>query len=410
MEYIQLILRNLLPLVFYLVIQYKIPTQQIEVRPYCRSWIWFAGCILGLLWTIVWNQVPIIHEIATGIYIFATLSVLLLMLPVTNSSRRITALFEFFFVLILTRNLLSQVYQVGFGISGTLTDEVVIDICFIFISIILLGFIYYALSKIKEQIFTNLFLKRRHLWLIGILLPVQFYWLTEGLLNWMMSGYWDPSSSALRLVSQMKFISPVLAYLELIVIGTYVAQAFFHKKTTCTDSDSIKVRLQYSQRLRIKRNQTMGVVCLFIVLAPMLYWDLIGSQPPKLTASTELLFGEDENIHLQADITSDDDLHRFIVRFPDKKIARFFVVNKEIARLSPVVLLDACLICGPSGYIKKGNYLVCLSCHNKIFRPSLGRYGGCNPIPLRYQIKYGEILITKADLLLATNHFKSEAD
>jgi high-affinity iron transporter len=68
---------------------------------------------------------------------------------------------------------------------------------------------------------------------------------------------------------------------------------------------------------------------------------------------------------------------------------------------------DACEICGDKGYYERGSALICRNCSAPIVRSSLGRTGGCNPIPLPHQSLTGStIAISSADLKAALPHLK----
>ena len=60
---------------------------------------------------------------------------------------------------------------------------------------------------------------------------------------------------------------------------------------------------------------------------------------------------------------------------------------------------DACEICGDKGYYERGTELICRNCTAPIVRTSLGRTGGCNPIPLPHERRAdGSISVKATDL------------
>jgi uncharacterized membrane protein len=67
------------------------------------------------------------------------------------------------------------------------------------------------------------------------------------------------------------------------------------------------------------------------------------------------------------------------------------VLRRSDGRLT--VSLDACEICPPDGYGLSGNTVVCVYCSTPIPIDSLGKPGGCNPIPLEASISDSEIRI-----------------
>ena len=63
--------------------------------------------------------------------------------------------------------------------------------------------------------------------------------------------------------------------------------------------------------------------------------------------------------------------------------------------------LDACEICGPIGYFLEGGAAVCRNCTSPIALTSLGRPGGCNPVPLRSRLEGSRVVVELADLAAA---------
>ena len=92
---------------------------------------------------------------------------------------------------------------------------------------------------------------------------------------------------------------------------------------------------------------------------------------------------------------SDGDLHRYRVREGGTEV-RFLLYQKPDGKV--VAVFDACEICGPVGFFKGPNGLVCKNCASPINSQSVGTAGGCNPIPLQSTNSGGAIVIREADL------------
>jgi high-affinity iron transporter len=92
---------------------------------------------------------------------------------------------------------------------------------------------------------------------------------------------------------------------------------------------------------------------------------------------------------------SDGDLHRYEAR-EDGTEVRFLLYQKPDGKV--VAVFDACEICGPVGFFKGPNRLVCKNCASPINSQSVGTPGGCNPIPLHSTTNGGAIVIQEADL------------
>jgi high-affinity iron transporter len=100
---------------------------------------------------------------------------------------------------------------------------------------------------------------------------------------------------------------------------------------------------------------------------------------------------------------SDGDLHRYEVRESGTKV-RFLLYQKPDGKV--VAVFDACEICGPVGFFKGPNGLVCKNCASPINSQSVGTPGGCNPIPLHSASNGGAIVIQEADLAARVKVFQ----
>ena len=60
--------------------------------------------------------------------------------------------------------------------------------------------------------------------------------------------------------------------------------------------------------------------------------------------------------------------------------------------------MDACEICGPSGYFERKDDVVCKLCDVVMNRGTIGFKGGCNPIPFPYRVHDEKIKIDPRDL------------
>jgi len=92
---------------------------------------------------------------------------------------------------------------------------------------------------------------------------------------------------------------------------------------------------------------------------------------------------------------SDGDLHRFEAREGGTEV-RFLLYEKPDGKV--VAVFDACEICGPVGFFRGPNGLVCKNCASPINSQSVGTPGGCNPLPLQSKTNRDAIVIQEADL------------
>lgn len=87
-----------------------------------------------------------------------------------------------------------------------------------------------------------------------------------------------------------------------------------------------------------------------------------------------------------------DDLmeHRYSFNYKDQAV-RLLAIKKPDGKIA--VCLDDCLICPPDGYAQLGKDLFCLYCGTPIPISTVGSPGGCNPIPLKFEIIRGKIVL-----------------
>ena len=100
---------------------------------------------------------------------------------------------------------------------------------------------------------------------------------------------------------------------------------------------------------------------------------------------------ENGHIEITLDSVSDGHLHRYVYEARDGKKVRFIVVQKSQGSYG--VGLDACEICGPSGYFERNNEVVCKLCDVVMNKGTIGFKGGCNPIPFEYKVHDQKIKI-----------------
>lgn len=163
-------------------------------------------------------------------------------------------------------------------------------------------------------------------------------------------------------------------------------------------------RLQTALRSSILRRACGSIALMCFGIACLLYFDLVASRPIVIDAPTIV---EPENGVFVFDMKMLDDnkLHRYAYVTNEGKVVRFFLLNRFANRRSPGVVFDACALCGDMGYVKRGDELICIACNVRIFLPSVGKMGGCNPIPLAHRIEGENIIISVYDVLEGSNFF-----
>jgi high-affinity iron transporter len=96
-------------------------------------------------------------------------------------------------------------------------------------------------------------------------------------------------------------------------------------------------------------------------------------------------------------------LERFVVEI-DGHPVRFIAVPVD-SQGNIATAFDACVICGPRGYYQDSGGLFCLHCASVINPASIGRSGGCNPIPLASHVEGKDLVLAAADLAAGARTF-----
>ena len=151
-----------------------------------------------------------------------------------------------------------------------------------------------------------------------------------------------------------------------------------------------------------------GITAILIMLATQFYWDRIASQPPQLSEAQRVTLDAENNVHIPIEQVKDGKLHRFLWVADDGKAVRFFIINRLPDKLSLAAVFDACILCGDQGYVMEGNQVVCVGCGVRMFTPSIGKPGGCNPVPIDdWKQTYTEVVINKKNLEEGLNYFST---
>ncbi len=102
---------------------------------------------------------------------------------------------------------------------------------------------------------------------------------------------------------------------------------------------------------------------------------------------------------------SDGHLHRFEYK-TEKNINVRWIVVKKPNSASFGVGLDACEVCGNAGYFERSGQIICKRCDVVMNINTIGFKGGCNPIPMPYEVKDGNLVFKLEDILAGEKEFR----
>ena len=113
----------------------------------------------------------------------------------------------------------------------------------------------------------------------------------------------------------------------------------------------------------------------------------------------------DDAILIPVDLVSDGHLHRFEYQ-TEKGINVRWIVVKKPGSASFGVGLDACEVCENAGYFERNGQVICKRCDVVMNINTIGFKGGCNPIPLAYEVKDGNLAFRLEDLIAGEKEFR----
>jgi len=121
-----------------------------------------------------------------------------------------------------------------------------------------------------------------------------------------------------------------------------------------------------------------------------------------LSPATEVTF-VDGKVSIPLKQVYDGELHRFEAKEGGVEV-RFWLYQKPDGKIA--TLFDACEICGPVGFYKGAQGVICKNCAAPINPQSVGMPGGCNPIPLRAEVTADAVIIKEADVAARSRMFQ----
>ncbi|CUU68009.1 integral membrane protein [Campylobacter hyointestinalis] len=327
----------------------------------------------------------------SGKIIFDTLCIIMLLLTpvcIKFKSSYFSNVFSFFLAF-------GYGYEYGFismnfmVFAGDLLDSLSLSNLFMvslaLLSLISVYFVSRAILKNTPNLFRYIFLYI----LVILCLADRVSFLT---LSLMQDGLVGAYSNLLSVVAKTIYFNSFLPVVLSILFMLLALVHLFWLPKKIGKKDIVLYRINIAKRTAYFRAVIFCFLTCFLISFFSLFYLLVSSKPPKISEPTlvEPVRGE---FKFDANLVMDSKLHRFAYITDDGHEVRFFLVNRFKDKLAPVAVFDACAICGDMGYIKSGDNLICISCNVRIFLPSVGKPGGCNPIPFEYKFDGKEISI-----------------
>ena len=167
---------------------------------------------------------------------------------------------------------------------------------------------------------------------------------------------------------------------------------------------SAELRKMNALRIKERRWRLLTSLATLGILL-LLGYHFVYSKAPTELSSAEFLSPVGGEFRIPISQLEDGNLHRFGYE-TEGKFVRFLLMKIGVDQYG--CALDACEICGDQGYYQDGKNVVCRNCVADIYIPTIGRKGGCNPIPLEWSREGGEIVIEVSELESAKTIFKGK--
>jgi FTR1 family protein len=139
-----------------------------------------------------------------------------------------------------------------------------------------------------------------------------------------------------------------------------------------------------------------AILCVLVVLslaAEFVYTRATNAQEPARE-----LVAQNNQVRIPLGDLQDSSVH-FYTADVNSTVIRFLVIHRGNGDYATA--LDACQICGTTGYRQEGQNVICRNCGATIYIPSIGESGGCNPIPVKSQVENGEVIVDLSALASA---------
>ena len=190
------------------------------------------------------------------------------------------------------------------------------------------------------------------------------------------------------------------------VLTAVMAILLFTENTKVTDPYDNPAQLR---KLRAGNRGRRRLSCALLVFMAFIVVSLTAI---KSYDTREIALSEPESYEVDCDVirvsmedVSDGHLHRYEYETANGVNVRWIVV-KKLGSASFGVGLDACEVCGNAGYYERNNQVVCKRCDVVMNINTIGFKGGCNPIPLSYEVDGGSLVFKIADLENGEKEFR----
>jgi len=194
------------------------------------------------------------------------------------------------------------------------------------------------------------------------------------------------------------WLSLLLMTLPLIL---FIQKHFSEKITVPTDIQPTAGKRMFIKSIRDQRLLKSLPVILFLVIITSIWFSQRGESVARVYTPKPVplaIVNGQAVIPLHDPVTDllDGTLHTFSLTI-NGVVMRLLIMKRTDGSLA--TCLDACEICPPDGYGQGNGQVICLNCQTPIPVDTLGKAGGCNPIPITAQVTDKNVLIESSEII-----------
>ena len=224
-----------------------------------------------------------------------------------------------------------------------------------------------------------------------ILIVVAFQLALTGV-HEMSEAMWLPSSK-----TEMATIGPIVrneVFFFAVILGAaalVVLREWFGARKPAGDSGTNPAeRRKREWEFRKQRRWSFAAAILCVGVVVTLAGEFAYTRAMNAPSPAKTLATENGRVRIPLADLTDSSLHFYTADVNDT-VLRFLVIHQTNGNFA--VALDACQICGWSGYRQEGQNVICRNCGATIYIPSIGEHGGCNPVPVKTTVEQGEVIV-----------------
>ena len=189
-------------------------------------------------------------------------------------------------------------------------------------------------------------------------------------------------------------------------LAALLAAVFLLENTRVTEPYEHAAQLR-KLRAGNRRRRRTAIAALAMILLFILTLTVVKAYDTREVelSAPEVYTVEGDTVLIPTEAVNDGHLHRFAYTTARNVAIRWIVVKKPNSA-SFGVGLDACEVCGNAGYYERGSQVVCKRCDVVMNINTIGFKGGCNPIPLAYEVNGGNLVFRLEDVLAGEKEFR----